>query len=237
LAFTLMMCAYSLRTWRRNGIACDELLFLPGTLHGHEHGVEGPLIEMPEQQQQQQQQPASPSEQILSQQASPNSNSHLQSQAMQRSSSSPIRKSQTKSEADLAAGGARGPSPPAFRKRRAHSEDEAGLVAIENSASVDGESSSSLQETTENNTLNTDEEPGSWDIEVEEDEHQRTILRLPKMPPIFSLLAPVQSNDGGKITHASLYWGPFSFFDPRLRRHRVLLTHHRARQYSEQALT
>lgn len=47
LAFTLMMAAYSLRTWRRNGVACDELLFLPGTLHGHEHGIEGPLIEMP----------------------------------------------------------------------------------------------------------------------------------------------------------------------------------------------
>jgi hypothetical protein len=47
LAFTLMMAAYSLRTWRRNGVACDELLFLPGTLHGHENGVEGPLIEMP----------------------------------------------------------------------------------------------------------------------------------------------------------------------------------------------
>lgn len=46
LAFTLMMAAYSLRTWRRNGVACDELLFLPGTIHGHEHGVEGPLIEM-----------------------------------------------------------------------------------------------------------------------------------------------------------------------------------------------
>jgi hypothetical protein len=50
LAFTFMMCAYSLRTWRRNGVACDELLFLPGTLHGHEIGVEGPLIEMPQQQ-------------------------------------------------------------------------------------------------------------------------------------------------------------------------------------------
>lgn len=47
LAFTLMMAAWSLRTWRRNGVACDELLFLPGTLHGHEHGVEGPLIELP----------------------------------------------------------------------------------------------------------------------------------------------------------------------------------------------
>ena len=46
LAFTLMMAAYSLRTWRRNGVACDELLFLPGTLHGHDNGVEGPLIEM-----------------------------------------------------------------------------------------------------------------------------------------------------------------------------------------------
>lgn len=27
------MVAYSLRTWRRNGVACDELLFLPGTPH------------------------------------------------------------------------------------------------------------------------------------------------------------------------------------------------------------
>lgn len=34
LAFCLMMVAYSLRTWRRNGVACDELLFLPGTPHG-----------------------------------------------------------------------------------------------------------------------------------------------------------------------------------------------------------
>eukprot|EP00547_Thalassionema_nitzschioides_P015513 CAMPEP_0194245968 /NCGR_PEP_ID=MMETSP0158-20130606/14208_1 /TAXON_ID=33649 /ORGANISM="Thalassionema nitzschioides, Strain L26-B" /LENGTH=733 /DNA_ID=CAMNT_0038981769 /DNA_START=297 /DNA_END=2494 /DNA_ORIENTATION=- len=34
IAFTLMMAAWSLRTWRRNGVACDELLFLPGTRHG-----------------------------------------------------------------------------------------------------------------------------------------------------------------------------------------------------------
>ena len=47
LAFTLMMCAYSLRTWRRNGVACDELLFLPGTAHGQNHGIEGPLVETP----------------------------------------------------------------------------------------------------------------------------------------------------------------------------------------------
>ena len=42
LAFTLVMCAYSLRTWRRNGVACDELLFLPGTPHGDEHGIQSP---------------------------------------------------------------------------------------------------------------------------------------------------------------------------------------------------
>lgn len=36
------MVAYSLRTWRRNGIACDELIFLPGTPHGQRHGVEDP---------------------------------------------------------------------------------------------------------------------------------------------------------------------------------------------------
>lgn len=28
-----MMAAWSLRTWRRNGVACDELLFLPDTAH------------------------------------------------------------------------------------------------------------------------------------------------------------------------------------------------------------
>jgi hypothetical protein len=49
LAFTLMCCAYSLRTWRRNGVACDELLFLPGTLHGVQQGIESPLVvELPE---------------------------------------------------------------------------------------------------------------------------------------------------------------------------------------------
>jgi hypothetical protein len=31
LAFALFCGAYSLRMWRRNGIACDELLFLPGS--------------------------------------------------------------------------------------------------------------------------------------------------------------------------------------------------------------
>eukprot|EP00536_Pseudo-nitzschia_multiseries_P013920 jgi/Psemu1/320570/estExt_fgenesh1_pm.C_6310003 len=45
LVFTLMMVAYSLRTWRRNGVACDEFIFLPGTRHGHHVGIEAPLIE------------------------------------------------------------------------------------------------------------------------------------------------------------------------------------------------
>jgi len=40
IAFTLMMAAFSLRTWRRNGVACDELIFLPGTPHGQIHGVD-----------------------------------------------------------------------------------------------------------------------------------------------------------------------------------------------------
>ena len=33
LAWTMFCAAYSLRIWRRNGVACDELLFLPGTPH------------------------------------------------------------------------------------------------------------------------------------------------------------------------------------------------------------
>jgi len=45
VALSIMMFAYSLRIWRRNGVACDELLFLPGTQHGHQIGIEGPLIE------------------------------------------------------------------------------------------------------------------------------------------------------------------------------------------------
>eukprot|EP00550_Attheya_septentrionalis_P002539 CAMPEP_0198285334 /NCGR_PEP_ID=MMETSP1449-20131203/4663_1 /TAXON_ID=420275 /ORGANISM="Attheya septentrionalis, Strain CCMP2084" /LENGTH=768 /DNA_ID=CAMNT_0043982739 /DNA_START=78 /DNA_END=2380 /DNA_ORIENTATION=+ len=37
VACTLMCCAYSLRTWRRNGVACDELLFLPGSALAQKH--------------------------------------------------------------------------------------------------------------------------------------------------------------------------------------------------------
>lgn len=32
-AIALFFAAYSLRVWRRNGVACDQLLFLPGTPH------------------------------------------------------------------------------------------------------------------------------------------------------------------------------------------------------------
>ncbi|KAL3783264.1 hypothetical protein ACHAWO_013356 [Cyclotella atomus] len=33
IAIALFCSAYSLRVWRRNGVACDELIFLPGTPH------------------------------------------------------------------------------------------------------------------------------------------------------------------------------------------------------------
>lgn len=33
IAITIIMFAFCLRSWRRNGIACDELIFLPGTAH------------------------------------------------------------------------------------------------------------------------------------------------------------------------------------------------------------
>lgn len=39
IAIALFCSAYSLRTWRRNGVACDELIFLPGT--PHEFRLEG----------------------------------------------------------------------------------------------------------------------------------------------------------------------------------------------------
>lgn len=37
LAFVLLCSAFSLRLWRRNGVACDELLFLPGTEYGEKY--------------------------------------------------------------------------------------------------------------------------------------------------------------------------------------------------------
>lgn len=167
LAFTLMMCAYSLRTWRRNGIACDELLFLPGTLHGHEHGVEGPLIEIPEHHQQ-------PSIEIPQ---PPKNNQHRQSQALQRAASSPIRQSQTKSEADLAAGGVRAMnvSPPSFRQRRAHSEDDAESLSIDSRPSIvnpHSEDESQLDPAIEHR-LSSDE-PKSWDLD---DEGTETVVQ------------------------------------------------------------
>jgi hypothetical protein len=39
IAIALFCSAYSLRIWRRNGVACDELIFLPGT--PHEFRLEG----------------------------------------------------------------------------------------------------------------------------------------------------------------------------------------------------
>ncbi len=44
MAFTLMMSALSLRMWRRNGVACDELMFLPGTPLGASHGIDSPAV-------------------------------------------------------------------------------------------------------------------------------------------------------------------------------------------------
>ncbi len=157
-----MMCAYSLRTWRRNGIACDELLFLPGTLHGHEHGVEGPLIEIPEHHQH-------PSSELPQ---PPKNNQHRQSQALQRAASSPIRQCQTKSEADLAAGGSRGmnTSPLSFRQRRAHSEEDAESLSTESRPSITNSHSdteSPLDATIESTGRPIIDPPKSWDLEDE----------------------------------------------------------------------
>ena len=42
IAIVIISVAFSLRTWRRNGVACDELLFLPGTVHAEKHGIISP---------------------------------------------------------------------------------------------------------------------------------------------------------------------------------------------------
>lgn len=108
-----MMAAYSLRTWRRNGVACDELIFLPGTQHGHEHGIEGPLIE----------QPHSPSP------AAPTETRQLQhpGDLFSRQMSQPI----TTREADTASGGGNHHHQHQGElKRRSRSEDEIEMAAI-----------------------------------------------------------------------------------------------------------
>jgi len=45
VAFTLSCVAASLRIWRRSGVACDELLFLPGTPYAAKHGVSCPAVD------------------------------------------------------------------------------------------------------------------------------------------------------------------------------------------------
>lgn len=42
IAIVIISVAFSLRTWRRNGVACDELLFLPGTVYAEKHGIMSP---------------------------------------------------------------------------------------------------------------------------------------------------------------------------------------------------
>jgi len=154
------MCAYSLRTWRRNGVACDELLFLPGTLHGHEHGVEGPLIEMPETQ------PHSPTEQSQT------------SRTLHRAAVSPDRSSCSqgggggKSEADRAAGvGAPRVinSTGSFRQRRSASDEEGGISSV-GSSHGDVEQDSGPHESIAQGT-GTDGQTAVWENADENDEN------------------------------------------------------------------
>jgi hypothetical protein len=119
LAFTLMMAAYSLRTWRRNGVACDELIFLPGTQHGHEHGIEGPLIE---QMSSSTAEGLSDSQQHHQHNQSNNNNNIHQGDPLSRQLSEPI----PTREADMAAGGSRYHHED--QKRRSRSEDEIELA-------------------------------------------------------------------------------------------------------------
>lgn len=145
LAFTLMMCAYSLRTWRRNGVACDELLFLPGTLLGHEHGIEGPLIEMAEQ---------IPLDEQEQQQLIDQSNG-----LSNKATSSPTRQSRGGAEADLAAGGLALTG--SVRHRRAYSDDEASTLERETS-----------QDDIRRNAGGDDEQE-SWDMNNDDDDQSQ----------------------------------------------------------------
>ncbi|CAB9508397.1 Xenotropic and polytropic retrovirus receptor 1 [Seminavis robusta] len=105
VAFTLMMSALSLRTWRRNGVACDELLFLPGTAHGITHGVECPATS----------------------QSSPRESSNNTSGPLAEETAPLVPHSvvSPRNEADLAAGA---PCPEAVELRRRSRSIEEGLV-------------------------------------------------------------------------------------------------------------
>ena len=123
LAFTLMMAAFSLRQWRRNGVACDELLFLPGTLHGVQHGVDSPLVVSA---------PGNSSNNILT---SNNNNNNPSSSPTAQPGESSTPKILTSppprhnhSEGDIAAGG---PHPDALElRRRSRSMEDSPLVEL-----------------------------------------------------------------------------------------------------------
>jgi EXS family len=94
-----MMSAFSLRTWRRNGVACDELLFLPGTAHGITHGVDSPPASHRE-----------PSNASGDEEAAP---------LVPHLVVPPPAHAQTRSEGDIAAGA---PTPDTFRRRSRSTE-------------------------------------------------------------------------------------------------------------------
>jgi hypothetical protein len=114
-----MMCAYSLRTWRRNGVACDELLFLPGTAHGQNHGIESPLTELTPQQ------PAS---------STPNTNRRQPSDPLQQQQQVQVQR--RSSEGDMAAGGFSRNLSISFRQRRTPSEDGQDLLEVSESSAA-----------------------------------------------------------------------------------------------------
>ena len=102
LAWALFCAAYSLRVWRRNGVACDELIFLPGTPHEvkikssmqvDEHNVEELAINVEE----------------LG--ADDNSNLNIPLNNESTDQISPLHACSSEGDADAAAGGASKPSP------------------------------------------------------------------------------------------------------------------------------
>jgi EXS family len=101
------MSAFSLRTWRRNGVACDELLFLPGTAHGITHGVDSPP----------------PSHRELS-----NSNGDEEAASLVPHLVVPP-PAHSRSEGDIAAGA---PTPDTFRRRSRSTEGPANAVGEAN---------------------------------------------------------------------------------------------------------
>lgn len=181
-------------------MACDELLFLPGTLHGHEHGIEGPLIEIPDKP------PTVPSPPSRQNSGSPQQRS-VSSLTLQSHNSCNNNNNNNDAEADLAAGGGLSiGSSAAVRNRRSFLDDENG----DNSLTVNVS-----EPTIPKGSSGSEDDQKSWDMDAEDDDESQIHGLLRRTSTQDLSLSGVDDAAGGSASNGEV--GPLQRL-PRLSR-------------------